>query len=273
MGKTIGLNQLANKKYNLVQGIPPSWLNSIGYIEDTFDAILYGPSGSGKTNCTVELLKCLLTTMPKATAEYVSYEEGHGYTVQTLMIHRHNMLELVGNRMKVSESLAYEDLIKRINKRQSAKIWIFDSIQASGISWLQYKHIKETFVGGKKRKILLSIAWGEGLKPDGAVAKKIEYYANVKMRVEGKVMFPKSRFGGNKPFVIWQGNETEGAMQYWGKNYYKITGTIKPKKAQKNKPNENTTTSDSNNSPEPVASQPNSQINSETHKQITDATH
>jgi hypothetical protein len=242
MGKTIGLKQLAQKKYNVANGLPPEWEHSIGTIEDTFDAILYGPSGSGKTNCMVMLLKALLKAFPKAKAEYISYEEGHGFTIQTLMIGRHNMLETVGNRLHITEHLSYTELCKRLAKRQSAKIWVFDSIQASSILWLEYKGLKETYVGSKKKKIFLCIAWGEGNKPDGAVAKKIEYYCQIKMRVEGKIMFPKSRFGGNQPFVIWEGSRTEGAMQYWGKNYYRISGREKPKstnKKPKPQPNEN----------------------------------
>jgi hypothetical protein len=237
MAKTIQLRQLAKKKYNIIQ-IPGEWEKSIGSIEDTFDCIIYGPSGSGKTNFTVMFIKMLLLAIEKCKAEYVSYEEGHGYTVQTLMIRRHNMLELVGNRLGITEHITYTELMARMSKRQSAKIWVIDSIQASDISWLQYKCIKEKFVSGKKRKIILGIAWGDGPKPDGAIAKKIEYYANIKLRVEGKIVFPKSRFGGNQPFVVWEGNQLEGAMQYWGKDYYKISGKPKPIKPSKSKKND-----------------------------------
>jgi hypothetical protein len=236
MAKTIGLKQLAQKKYVLLQDLPQEWKQSIGELDDTFDAILYGPSGSGKTNCTVLLLKALLRALKNSKAEYVSWEEGHGKTVQDLMIHRHKMLDDFAGRVKVTEHISLPELDKRIGGRQTAKIWIFDSIQASGITWDQYRQLKEKYIG-KKKKIFICIAWGDGLKPDGAIAKKIEFYCNIKMRVEGKVMFPKSRYGGNKPFVIWKGEQDEeGALKYWGKEYFKISGEERPKKTKREKP-------------------------------------
>lgn len=228
MGKTIGLKQLSQKTYTLVSGLPEEIMQSIGEIEDCFDAILYGPSGSGKTNCTVILLKALLVAMDKCKAEYISYEEGHAKTVQDLMIKRHNMLAIVGNRLAITEHLNYKELVHRLSRRQSAKIWVIDSIQASGLTYEQIKYIKETFVLSKKKKIIIYISWSEGKVPQGAIAKSVEYYANIKMRVQDFIMFPKSRYGGNKPFVIFE----EGAKQRWGKLFYKAAQLIKPKKTK-----------------------------------------
>lgn len=228
MPKTIGLEQLSKKKYTLVPGLSPDVQASIGEIEDAFDAIIYGESGNGKTNFTVMLLKSLIKAM-SCTCEYISYEEGHGKTVQDTMIARHNMLAEIGNKMKITECLSYAELAQKMGKKQSAKIWVIDSIQAADITYRQFAELKKKYVLGKKRKIIIALSWADGSKPQGAAAKSIEYYANIKMRVEGLVVFPKSRYGGNKPYIVWE----EGAKQYWQEKFYKVTKTQRPKKANK----------------------------------------
>lgn len=256
MAKTIGLKQLAQKVYTLVSGLPPELVDSIGEVEDAWDAILYGESGSGKTNCTVMIIKALLNAI-NCKAEYVSYEEGHGKTIQDLMIKRHNMLEIVGNRLAITEHLNYAELLKRMGRRQSPKIWIIDSLQASGLTYKEVKHLKETFVMSKKKKIIIFVSWSEGKVPQGAVAKSVEYYCNIKMRVQDLIMFPKSRYGGNKPFVIYE----PLARARWGKAFNKVAQFSKTKSK----------TNDTANTPLPAAatggSQPDSETNCETDKQ------
>ena len=226
----MGLKQVAQKTYNLVKGLEPLLEASIGEIESSFDAIIYGPSGSGKTNCTVMILKALLIALKNEKAEYISYEEGHGKTVQDLMIKRHNMLEIVGNRLMITDHLTYEELYERILKKRSAKIWVIDSIQASRLTYVQVQKIKEDFIFSKRKKIIIYVSWSEGKYPSGAIAKSIEYYANIKMRVENLIMFPKSRYGGNSPFVIHEAL----AKAKWGKGYHKAAQLSKSKKTKIN---------------------------------------
>lgn len=211
MGKTIGLKQLAQKTYTLVQKLPQWFIDSFGNIEDAFDMILYGSSGNGKSNGTVIILKELLKAM-NCRGEYVTYEEGHGRTIQELMIDRHKLLDELGNVVQITDHLTFEELKARMGKRKSAKVWIIDSIQAAQLTADQCAELKRLFVLSKKRKIIIYISWAEGKHPLGACAKSVEYYANVKVRVEGLIAFIRSRYGGNKNFVI----HPEGAKKYWG---------------------------------------------------------
>lgn len=197
--------------------MPPEMTDSIGEIEDSWDAIIYGASGNGKTNFCIMLLKALLLAIP-CRAEYVSYEEGHGKTVQDTMIKRHNMLETVGTRLSITEHLSFDELHKKMSRAKSPKIWVIDSLQASGFTYQQCKQLKEQQVMSRKKKIIIYVSWCEGKVPQGAVAKAVEYYANIKMRVQDLIMFPKSRYGGNLPFVVWE----QGAKAKWGKEYRKI---------------------------------------------------
>lgn len=215
MGKKIGLKQLAQKTYRDVNGLPEEFTRSFGDIEDAFDCIIYGNSGNGKTNFTIgKVIKPLMQALQQKCI-YISYEEGHTKTLQKTM-ERHNMLSDVGNMLEVLDNASFDELVTRMNKRKSAKIWVIDSLQASHFTKEQCRQLKQQFVMSRKKKILIYISWAEGKLPQGATAKAVEFYAHVKIRVEGLMAFFKSRFGGNKNFVIWE----EGAKRYWGLKGY-----------------------------------------------------
>lgn len=211
MGKKIGLKQLAQKKYSEVHGLPEKFTRSFGDIEDAFDCIIYGNSGNGKTNFMVDILKNLITSL-KSKCMYISFEEGHTKTLRKTMIERYDMLTAVGNKLEVIDHITYDELVKMMEKRKSAKMWVIDSIQASRFTADQCAQLKERFVKSKKKKIIFYISWASGKLPKGATAESVEYYAHIKIRVEGLIAFFKSRFGGNRNYVIWD----EGALRYWG---------------------------------------------------------
>lgn len=211
MGKTITLSQLALKKYTLIEGLEDEFSQSFGEVEDAFDMIIYGASGNGKSNCTAKILLALIIAM-QCKCRYVSYEEGHGKTVQDTMIKRQGMLESIGNLLQLTDHMTYDELVKEMSKRKSAKLWVIDSLQAARFSEQQCADLKNKFVLSKKRKIIIYISWSEGKHPKGATAKSVEYYANIKVRVEGLIAFIRSRYGGNKNFIIYE----EGAKKYWG---------------------------------------------------------
>lgn len=240
MAKTITLKQLAQKKYVIVQGMPPELVASIGEIEDAFDAIIYGPSNNGKSSFIAALLLALIKALD-CRCEYVAYEEAHGRTVQATMIDRYNMYHELGNAMQITDHYTYAELDKRMNRKKSAKIWVIDSLQAAKLTADQIADLKRKYVTSKKRKILIMISWSEGKAPSGATAKAVEYLANIKMRVQDLIMFPKSRYGGGTPYII----HAETAIKRLGeKNFRKLTGIAaskalkagKPKEQEKNEP-------------------------------------
>lgn len=210
-GKKIGLKQLAQKTYSSVNGLPEEFKRSFGDIEDAFDCIIYGNSGNGKTNFTVQVIKDLIQCM-RQKCIYISFEEGHTKTLQKTMIERHDMLNQVGNQLEILDHASYDDLVKRMSKRKSAKIWVIDSLQASHFTEAQCAELKNRFVMSRKKKILIYISWAEGKKPKGSCAQAVEYYAHIKIRIEGFIAFFKSRFGGNRNYVVWE----EGGKRYWG---------------------------------------------------------
>lgn len=215
MGKKIGLKQLSQKIYSDVTGLPETFTNSFGDIEDAFDCIVYGNSGNGKTNFTVAVLKDLIKALD-CKCMYISYEEGHTKTLQKTMIERHNMLEEVGNRLEILDHATYDELVTRMERKKSPKIWVIDSIQASHFTEEQCAFLKQRFVMSRKKKIIIYISWADGKTPKGSCAKSVEYYAHIKIRVEGLVAFFKSRFGGNRNYIIYE----KGAVKYWGQKVF-----------------------------------------------------
>ena len=237
MAKTIGLKQLAAKKYSLVEGLDKEMANCIGVVEDAWDAIIYGASGNGKSNFTAKLLITLIKAL-RCSCEYVAYEEGHAMTIQETFIHRHNMLEELGNTLKITDHLSYEELDRRMAAQRAAKIWVIDSLQAARFTEAQCAELKRKYVLSRRKRILIYVSWADGKTPKGAVAKSVEYYANIKLRVEGLVVFPKTRYEkdgvGNKRYVVYE----PGARAYWGDKYDSIVHGKKPPKTKKKKPPE-----------------------------------
>jgi hypothetical protein len=210
-GKKIGLKQLSQKTYSGVPDLPERFARSFGDIEDAFDCIIWGDSGNGKTNFTVQVIKDLILSL-KQKCMYISYEEGHTKTLQKTMIERHDMLTQVGNNLEIMDHASFDDLVRIMSRRKSPKIYVIDSIQASGFTQEQCAELKKRFVMSRKKKIIIYISWADGKNPKGSVATSVKYYAHIKIRVEGFIAFPRSRFGGNRNYVIWE----EGGKRYHG---------------------------------------------------------
>ncbi|MBL0144898.1 MAG: hypothetical protein IPP48_03220 [Chitinophagaceae bacterium] len=214
MGKKIGLKQMTQKVYNEVVGLSAEMKASLGDIEDAFDMICWGDSGNGKTNFNLEVVAQLCTALD-CKAVYVSWEEGHGKSLRDALI-RHNLLERIGNRLEILDGGTFEEVKAIIAKRKSAKIWVFDSIQASEWTQHQCAELKKDFVLSRKKKIFLYVSWAQGKFPKGATAESVKFYANIKVWVEKFIAFPTGRYGGNKNYIIWP----DGAVKRWGKKLF-----------------------------------------------------
>ncbi len=212
--KVIGVKQLLQKNYKIVQNLPKEWADSLGQLEENFIMIIWGASGQGKSNFIYQLLRVLSTVY---STLYVALEEGHSLSTQNL-VNRHDLAPLNGKIKWANHETTFESLVVFLKKKKSARIVVIDSLQYFHITYLQYKQLKELF----PRKTFIFISHAKSKSPDGKTADKIRYDAPIKVRVEGYMAFVVSRFGGNKNFVIWE----EGAKKYWG---LKIFNKIKTK--------------------------------------------
>ncbi|MFC4262441.1 hypothetical protein ACFOWM_06115 [Ferruginibacter yonginensis] len=225
MAKILSGKQIVDKEFISVEGISQRMKDSIGDIEDTFSCCIWGDSSNGKTSFTLELVANLQVL---GDVLYLGYEEGHGKSFKKGL--ERSSVDL--NKISVVDHCEFDELVEILNRRFSAKIVVIDSIQYSDFTLKNYKLLKRQFMFGRAknaRKIFIFISHATGKKPDGTVAGKIAYDANVKVYVKNFIAFVGSRFGTKQNYVIYEA----GARDRWGDKYDDVTCVIGTKKTKK----------------------------------------
>ncbi|MCX6277691.1 MAG: hypothetical protein NT004_06320 [Bacteroidetes bacterium] len=171
------------------------WLDAIGCPEPAGTWLIWGNSGNGKTRFALQLAKYLATFGRRVA--YNSLEEGVSLSLRNA-IEDCNMQE-VARRFVLLDKEHVPDLIERLNKKRSPDVVIIDSIQYTGLTYADYKSLKDRF----RSKLFILVSHAEGSHPSGRVARSIRFDANVKIWVEGYQAYPSSRYGGGTPYVIW----------------------------------------------------------------------
>ncbi len=196
--RAIGITEFLGKTFEAYE-FKNQWLESFGMPEKNFDMSITGESGGGKTEFSVQFTK-MMAEFTKV--DYFSFEQGISKSLQDA-IKRNDMASLKGKVMFIGQ-VTFEDLILRLKRKGSAKIVIIDSQDYSDLTTAQYKILKKTF----PKKSFVIISWSKGDKPKNQAAKDIEYMSCIKVLVKNFKAFPRSRFGGNKPFIIWDKKDT-----------------------------------------------------------------
>jgi len=187
------------------------WLASFGRPELRGTWIIWGGSGSGKTTFTLMLCKYLANF---GRVAYNSLEQGLRLSLQKAW-ERVGMGE-AGNSVILLNKEELPELRARLNKRKSPEIIIIDSVQyLDGFNWASFKKLKREYPD--KLFIFISQADRAGKDPDGKLAGKIRYDAEIKIKVEGFKAFVTTRYEdaergeGGADFIIWE----QGAAEYW----------------------------------------------------------
>lgn len=213
----IGLKQLLQKKYKYLEHMTAAMRHSFGNLTTNFVMLVWGKSGNGKSNLVMQLLKVFLKT---GNVLYVSLEEGHEATIQQTAL-KHLSEESSFKILFADNEENYESLTARLKKKKSPRFVVIDSVQYLDIDYEKYKAWKLLF----KNKSFIFISHAAGKEPHGATAQSIRYDAPIKVFVQGFVAFVTSRFGGNNPYLIWEGDKpNKGARGYWGKKLKSILG-------------------------------------------------
>jgi hypothetical protein len=195
LNRAISIRQLYSAKIRSLD-FTGEWLDAIGCPEPAGTWLIWGNSGNGKTRFALQLAKYLCSLGRKVA--YDSLEEGVSLSLRNA-IEDCNMQE-VARRFLLLDKEPVSDLMERLSKKKSPEVIFIDSIQYTGLTYADYKLLKDRF----RNKLFILVSHAEGSHPAGRVARSIRFDANVKIWVEGYQAFSVSRYGGGKPYVIWQ---------------------------------------------------------------------
>ena len=187
-------------------GFEGVWLETLGNPECTGSWLIYGMSGNGKTRFTLQLTKYLMS-LPGNKVAYNSLEEGMSGTMKR-GIAESGLLSEASSRFVFWNRLRYQEMVAMLRKRRSPNIVVVDSLQYMQMSYEEYQQLTELF----PRKLFIWISHEKGGSPDGALAKKVMYNSNVKVRVKNFYgVVEKCRYGGGKTYNIWPDRSANGA--------------------------------------------------------------
>lgn len=196
MARAISVNQLFSKKRKLLP-FTGEWLECFGTPELSGSWFIWGNSGNGKTSFVLQLCK-YLTNFSRVA--YNSMEEGDSESMRLAFI-RTGMDECK-RRIVLLDNEPVADLKERLRKHKAQKVVVIDSIQYSGMTYAEYKELRNEF----RDTLFIIISHAEGRNPADRRAASIRYDASVKVYVEGYKAYITSRFrsGDVKEYAVWR---------------------------------------------------------------------
>lgn len=203
--KAIGITQFLEKSYDVYE-IEGEWLESFGSIEKNFKMSITGDSGHGKTELVVQFVKELVLKN-KTKVDYISFEQGHSKSLQDAIV-RNNMDEVKGKVMFLTGG-SFDEVLERLKRRGSARVVVIDSQDYADLSTKQFKLLVKLF----PKKAFIVTSWSKNDKPKNQAARDIEFMCCIKVLVKNFKAMPRSRFGGNQPFVIWDKKDNTPVQQ------------------------------------------------------------
>lgn len=181
------------------------WARVFGEPSKTGVWAVWGDTGSGKTAFCLELAKELSR---HGKVVYNSLEQGVSLTMQQA-IRRHQMDEIPKGRFNlISEDIA--TLSVRLSRKHSPDIVIIDSVQYTGLKVREFREFKRRHPS----KLIIFVSQMKSGRPDGYLAEKVVYDADLKIFLQGYRAFSRGRTFGEDPnayYTIWE----EGAARYW----------------------------------------------------------
>ena len=194
MARALNAKEFLSKKFETLP-FDDVWLQAFGEPEANFSMIIYGKSGNGKTEVAVKFMK-YMTKFGKCL--YDSFEQGFSRSLQQAWIRQ--KIEEVSAQTLVVHKEPFEELVSRLRKKKSPRTVFIDSVQYIKLTYEQWQYLRTQF----PRKRFIMIAHAERDDPKGGAAKAIEFDVDIKVLIKGFQLFPRSRFGGNEPFVFYE---------------------------------------------------------------------
>lgn len=198
--RAVSVTELLTTKFRIME-FTGAWKDSLGQPELSGTWIVYGPPKNGKTRFVLQLCKYLTNYTRVA---YNSLEEGVSVSLREAFMEVG--MQDVKHGIVLLDREQIPSLKERLRRQKSPGVIVIDSLQYTGMTYSEYKKLKDEF----RNKLFVFISHSEGREPAGRVAKAVRYDANITIRVEGFKAFPNGRYGGGEPFTIWD----EGAAKY-----------------------------------------------------------
>lgn len=158
--------------------------------------LVFGGSGHGKTSYVLQIIRHLCLNGQKV--HYNTLEEGMKKGFK-MALKRNNMKGVPGFNYQ-KEKL--EPLIARLSQQRQAKIVVIDSVQY----FFRDRSIKDyfDFIEKFQNTTFIWISAANGNQPDGAIAMKIKYDADIIVNVtDYQAVIEKNRFEAYEPRIIW----------------------------------------------------------------------
>jgi hypothetical protein len=203
MNRAISVHELLSTKFELIplEGV---WKRFIGQPEFTRVIFIYGLSGHGKTSLMLEMVKEFSKYTHKVVID--SLEEGKCESQRKSFL-RAGMQDYA-DKVQLLHKENLTDLNARLLKKRAPRIVVLDSWQYVRMSFKRF----DEFLNTHNNKLFIVTSHEQKGKPKGNSAEDVWYDSMIKIHVQGFIAFPRSRYGGNIPFIIWE----KGARDYHG---------------------------------------------------------
>lgn len=198
-------SQMVKKKRDIYE-FTGDFLESFGCPEKIAKWFITGPSFSGKSSLTFKLCHYLSQF---GKIDYNSLEEGDSQTVVNKIV-EHKLTEADG-QFRLLAKVPVPDFKARLLQRKSASFGVIDSVQHAHLNKHDYDELVDSLCCPRRGKSMVFI--NHWVKND--LTKHIRHDCDIKIEVIGFVANVQSRYGGCKPFLVWE----KGAKDYWGKKY------------------------------------------------------
>ena len=185
--------------------LPQNWQDHLGNLPERFTMLIEGASGHGKTEYNGQLIKLFAIDLNRRV--HMNCPEILKAPDWKEMWDRQGLDKIPpGNFTYAHEGLQDFETWFEYIRRSKARYIFLDSLDSINLTYDQFTRLKNTF---KNRSFIMN-CWND---PMNAESKKIKYWCQIKTQVKNFQAIPRSRFGGNKPHLIYR----EGYERMTGK--------------------------------------------------------
>jgi len=172
--RAVSVSEILRKKF-IEMPVEGEWKALLGRPARNGVWHIKGTSGQGKTTLLMKMAK-YLTRFGRVA--YNSLEEGARKSMQEAIIDAD--MESVKKDFILLDREPIDELDLRLSKKRSPDIIIIDSIQYAGLTKSIYKNLVDKYPD----KLFIFNSHAEGRKNVGAIARDIEFDADIKIDVE-----------------------------------------------------------------------------------------